>query len=300
MKSLSPLRYPGGKASLVSVLADLVWENELSNGIYVEPFAGGAGAALGLLQEGRVSRILINDADRKIYCFWHSVKNNPNQMVDRILSVPLTIDEWQRQRDIYRNPGRRSFFSIGFAAFYLNRCNRSGIMVNGGPIGGHHQEGKWKIDARFNREALASRVEEIASYGDRIIVSNLDAIELLKDLKDYCHGQPGLLYADPPYYEKGSQLYWRYYTDKDHKALAEALKYQKCLPWILTYDDAPEIRSIYCDLRRIPFCLNYSASKRKKGQELLILGDGVRASCLDSWGNRCDLVDSQKTVVGWE
>ncbi|MCH8473986.1 MAG: DNA adenine methylase [Opitutales bacterium] len=285
MKSLSPLRYPGGKASLVNVLAKLIIENKLAQGIYVEPFAGGAGAALGLLEQGHASRILINDADRRIFCLWKSIMARTEDLVDRIMNAELSLTEWNRQRDIYRQPGRRSHLDIGFAAFYMNRCNRSGIMVNGGPIGGYEQKGKWKIDARFNRTVLVKKIREISTYGDRIIIANRDALDLIENLADYCQGLQGLLYADPPYYVKGSQLYWRYYKDEDHRSLAQALRRQTDLAWVMTYDNVPEIREMYSDYKYMPFSLHYSASKPKKGQELMILGNGVTADCLSDWEN---------------
>lgn len=285
LRNLSPLRYPGGKASLVHVLAKIIVENGLAQGIYVEPFAGGAGAALGLLQDGYASRILINDADRRIFCFWNSVMRRTGDFVDRVMNVELSLDEWYRQREIYRKPGRRSHLDIGFSAFYMNRCNRSGIMVNGGPIGGYSQAGKWKIDARFNRDRLSAQIKEIASYEDRIIVTNLDALDLINNLGNHCDGMQGLLYADPPYYVKGSQLYWRYYKDEDHRALADALRQQHDLAWVLTYDNVQEIREMYNGFQSMPFSLHYSASKPKKGEEVLILGEGVSANSLSEWSN---------------
>lgn len=288
-KSKSPLRYPGGKASLLPIVSAIISENGLADGIYVEPFAGGAGVALGLLDEERVDRVLINDFDRKIFCFWHSVLNRTDALKKRIETVELSIPEWRRQKAIYQSPGRRSFLDIGFSAFYLNRCNRSGIMVNGGPIGGYAQDGDWKIDARFNRERLVQQIDDIASYGDRIVLSNLDASNLLGNLKTLTNSQKGLVYADPPYYVKGSKLYWRFYQHSDHVELADALKKHTDHSWILTYDDVPEIRSMYPGNTTIPFYLNYSASKPKTGREILVLGPELASASLSDWDKRSDL-----------
>ena len=52
---------------------------------------------------------------------------------------------------------KKTSYELGFAAFYLNRTNRSGIL-NAGVIGGKKQDGKWEMDARFNRDNLASRI----------------------------------------------------------------------------------------------------------------------------------------------
>ena len=55
----SPLRYPGGKQILARVLAHLIQINGREGGIYAEPYAGGAGAALSLLFGEHVERLML-------------------------------------------------------------------------------------------------------------------------------------------------------------------------------------------------------------------------------------------------
>ena len=162
MRYDSPLRYPGGKASLASLLARTIELNDLRGCTYFEPFAGGAGAALRLLREKVVSEIRINDLDARIIAFWNAILGERERFVENILSVPLSVAEWESQREIYRRGDTSKEFELGFATFYLNRCNRSGVLFRAAPIGGHEQTGKWKIDARFNRAALAERVIAIS------------------------------------------------------------------------------------------------------------------------------------------
>ena len=47
-----PLRYPGGKGKLSKFMAAIVRANGLSDGRYIEPYAGGAGIAWELLITG--------------------------------------------------------------------------------------------------------------------------------------------------------------------------------------------------------------------------------------------------------
>lgn len=267
----SPLRYPGGKVSLTDVLKSVIYANNLQGGTYIEPFAGGAGAGLKLLQEGHVQKIIINDRDRAIFSFWKSVMRQPDVMIKRIKTTPLTMEEWHRQRTIYRSPSRKSQIDLGFAAFYLNRCNRSGIIMKAGPIGGVEQKGKWKIDARFNRDDLASRVEEISSYGERITVLCEDAASLIQHLPDYADEKECFVYADPPYYVKGSGLYLNPFDDAGHVNLARLMLAQKQFAWVMTYDDVQRIREIYQGAKMTPFKLRYSAHKASlEGGEILI------------------------------
>ena len=132
----SPLRYPGGKSGLTRFLGEIINCNELGDCVYAEPYAGGAGAALSLLYGEYVSRIIINDFDQSIFAFWKSVLTRSNQFLQLVDEAKLTVAEWQHQKRIYRTPNSHSRLRLGFAAFYLNRCNRSGIICNAGPIGG--------------------------------------------------------------------------------------------------------------------------------------------------------------------
>jgi DNA adenine methylase len=267
----SPLRYPGGKSSLSGFLESIIYANELQGCTYVEPYAGGAGAALKLLRGGHVDRIVINDADRSIFCFWNAVMKHTASFVDRIYSIPLTMKEWRRQKEIYSTPARRPHLDVGFAAFYLNRCNRSGIIMNGGPIGGMQQSGKWKLDVRFNRDDLAARVEEVSSYGDRIVVLQQDAITLIRNLWRYVGRGPNFLYADPPYYSKGRALYLSYYKDADHVHLSRVMIRKKTLNWVMSYDDVPRIRELYSKMNIRSFWQRYSVhSSSLAGGEVLI------------------------------
>ena len=79
-----------------------------------------------------------------------------------IRDTPVTIDEWHHQKHVFSHPADYSFVQLGFATFFLNRTNRSGI-VQGGVIGGLRQNGTYKIDCRFNKTDLIQRIESIAS-----------------------------------------------------------------------------------------------------------------------------------------
>lgn len=271
----SPLRYPGGKAVLSQFLGEVIRENGLADGVYVEPYAGGAGAALNLLFGEHVREIVLNDIDRCVFAFWRAVLNQTETFTGLVRQTRITIPEWKRQRKIYKTSSRKPQIALGFAGFYLNRCNRSGIMVNGGPIGGIRQTGKWKLNARFNKPALISRIERVALYKSRITACNEDALDFLRQIRMDCDPERTLVYLDPPYYNKGSQLYLNYYTPDDHRALASFLKANHAMKWVLSYDDVPEIHELYRGVRHIHYGLNYSASFARRGREVLFLSDSM-------------------------
>jgi DNA adenine methylase len=270
----SPLRYPGGKTFLFSLFERMMNENKMSNVTYVEPFAGGAGAALTLLLLEKVDKIVINDLDKAIYSFWKSAIFDSERFIKKIHSTPITIKEWRKQKAIYSNV-RAKCLDRGFATFFLNRTNVSGIL-NGGPIGGFNQKGKWKIDARFNKDSLAERIRRIAQYRNRIVVCNEDGVKLIHN---YLNKVNTFIYLDPPYYEKGATLYLNHYKKDDHEILAKQLNNNPDAFWLLTYDNKDEIRSLYTKRRITNYLLNYNAYESRKGEELLILSDAFAFSC---------------------
>lgn len=273
----SPLRYPGGKGKLFPILSEIIINNNLEGGEYVEPFAGGASAALSLLFNEYVEKIILNDADPCIYAFWNSILNHCEEFIELVSSCPLNISEWERQRTIYRNHNNHSDIEVGFACFYLNRCNRSGIIVNGGPIGGIAQKGTWKINARFNKEELIRRIKKIGWYKGRIFVYNQDAIAFLQNLGIHIKNPDRtLVYLDPPYYSKGNRLYLNYYNGNDHNKLASFAKSEMDYLWLMTYDNCIEIQALYSHYKSLSFDLGYSAYSRRRGKELMIFCDRLK------------------------
>ena len=271
MKFDSPLRYPGGKAPLASFLAHTIAINDLSGCSYYEPFAGGAGAALRLLREEVVSELHLNDLDLRIVCFWRAILNEPERFADKIQSVPVTVEEWEKQCQIFHLADHSKPFQLGFATFYLNRCNRSGIIAGAAPIGGYSQTGKWKITARFYRDTLAKRVIAIGKRKDQIHITNLDALDFLKSYFTQGRGsKPQFTYLDPPYYSSGTRLYMSPGDDQFHIALANYIQDEMQHNWLISYDDSKIIRDLYSTSKISEFPLAYSLQQRRKAQELLI------------------------------
>ena len=267
----SPLRYPGGKAALGPFLAETIALNGLDDCAYFEPFAGGAGAALWLLRKGVVSKAHINDLDPCVAAFWQAAVFQPDRFSDHIMSAKLNLDEWKRQRDIYAAGDGSKPFDLGFATFYLNRCNRSGVLSGAGPIGGYAQTGKWKLGARFYRETLAKRVRALGELSERIELSNLDANRFLKEKLPRGRGRGRVFaYLDPPYWEKGGRLYLNSCTPEDHNALAEYMQGQRALHWVTSYDDAAPIRHMYARANVRRLSLRYNLSESRSVHELLI------------------------------
>lgn len=277
MPFYSPLRYPGGKRKLVDFFKTVFEDNDLCDGTYVEPYAGGAAVALGLLLSHYAWKIIINDADRVVYAFWWCVLNDTESFVKRIWDATVTIEEWQKHKSIIRRPADHSLSDLGFAAFFLNRTNRSGI-IDGGVIGGQNQNGPYKIEVRFNKEDLIKRIELIALYKSRIQLFNLDAAKLIEKIRPQLNKKT-LLYLDPPYFVKGKDLYQNHYRPDDHAHIASLITSIDS-PWIVTYDNNPQILDYYEGVSKLFFSLYYSAHvERTKGKEVMFFNLPVPPDC---------------------
>ena len=269
-KIQSPLRYPGGKAKLAGVFEKLLTANQLKGCVFAEPYAGGCGVGLSLLQKGLINLLEINDSDYNIYAFWFSILNSTEEFINLINATPVTVEQWRNQRDIYLKPQKKvSVLEKGFATFFLNRCNRSGIIEKAGIIGGYSQTGKWKIDARFNKPLLIERIRNIASHSEQINVRCMDALDFLESWSK-SNREDRFVFLDPPYYEKGKELYSKFYKPFEHTLLANQLAKAQ-YPWALTYDNANMISNLYAQQKRISFNLNYSIAKNRIAKELFII-----------------------------
>jgi DNA adenine methylase len=271
----TPLRYPGGKGKLAAFIKSLVKKNGLLDGEYVEPYAGGAAIAMELLLHEYVSRVHINDISRPVWAFWRSVLDHTDELCRLIRDTRLTVRSWDRQKKIFSHPDDHDDLALGFAMFYLNRTNRSGIY-NAGVIGGRYQTGRWKIDARYNAHELVQRIVAIASMRNRISLTRKDALKFLRSGVDKWPERT-LIYCDPPYYVKGRDLYYDFYQPEDHAEVAsfvtDEINRQK---WVVSYDNVPAIRALYSGFRRLVYSVGYSARDARKGTEVMFFCDDLK------------------------
>ncbi len=268
--TLTPLRYPGGKTKYADLFVDIISANHLDNCTFVEVFAGGAGAAISLLLKGHVKSLVLNDRDFAIYSFWKSVKEYPGELIKLIRSTRVSMAEWKRQKAIYNSKDAGNVLILGFATFYLNRCNHSGIL-GARPIGGMKQNGAYRINSRYNKATSIAKIEGIAKHADSLQVFNLDGVSFLKLLKWQHSRIKCLIYFDPPYYQKGPALYLNHFSHEDHNSLRDGIL--ECpFPWVLSYDNHESIVDMYrnhdCSLYRNH--IRHTITGNTNAEELII------------------------------
>ena len=263
----SPFRYPGGKSDFLGIAKRVFEECGLVGKPLVEPYAGSAAVSLGLLDFGLTPHVTLVERDPLLYCFWKALFTRTDEFITRFQELEITLDTWHKLRPLLAldQPAESDLVACGLAALFFNRTNFSGIL-NAGPIGGHGQKSKYKIDCRTNKDDLIGRLLAMAMFEDRVDVVFGDAVEFIERSKD---ASEAVFYLDPPYFSKGDLLYRYYYRLKQHKSLAAALG-SASFWWFLSYDDHHVIEYLYEDffVQRLDF--RYSARKVVQRTELLI------------------------------
>lgn len=276
-RDVSPFRYPGGKGNLKYMLASIINHNGLRNCTMIEPFCGGAGATLPLLLAGVIGKLRLGDFDKRVAEFWDSLLGDPEGLIRLIQETPTTIDEWHRMRrwaGFERNMDGQSALKCGFATLFLNRVNYSGLL-HARPIGGLDQSGKYKMDCRFNKSDIISRIQNIRSCVRHILkAARRSSHAYWRSTLNSAWMADGtgntLAFIDPPYVGKGPVLYKRYGFANGHEELAEYLKSNDRMQWVLTYDNDPLIFELYKDFKIIELDSQFMMQESKMGRELVI------------------------------
>jgi DNA adenine methylase len=272
-RNYSPLRYPGGKGKLCAYIKRIIEANELFDCEYVEPYAGGAAVALELLAHEYILSAHINDVSRPIFAFWNSVLNETEAFCKLLTDTRVSIRTWDRQKNVFQNAHDHDDLQLGFATFFLNRTNRSGIL-NAGIIGGRRQQSEWGIEARYNKKSLLKRIRMVSDLRERIRLTKMDASDLIGEFSAVWKNN-SLIYFDPPYYNKGKHLYFDFYEDNDHKQIARKISSLKHHRWMVSYDNDKTVREHFHAFRSATYDIGYSAREHTTGSEVMFFSPGL-------------------------
>lgn len=278
---VSPLRYPGGKVRMSGWLTQLFDElvSPMDIELWIEPFGGGAGAALMALESHGVPEAWIVEANPALAAFWQTATGDGGRLASRVERTVPTLGLFEESRLVVAEAlaGESTVpkEDLGYAAFVLNRCSRSGMVLgNVGPIGGKAQEGRYTVASRFHGERLAQRLRTVASFGQRFRVFEGDGISYVETLPGSGIEDEVFLFVDPPYLGVGNALYAQGMQPACHERLAAALR--ACpVPWVLTYDAHPDVLGMYPDSEVIEFEIPHTAHRQQIGTEYLVLAEGL-------------------------
>ncbi|KXO92932.1 hypothetical protein AXK58_13760 [Tsukamurella tyrosinosolvens] len=254
-----------------------IWHSQftfLDLAIWVEPFAGGAGAGLHLLETNVIEELWLVEKNPALAAFWRMAAHRGDELAAAVRALEPDMAQWHRAREIVAAAYEQESIddaSVALAALVLNRCSRSG-MVNPrvGPIGGKNQTGRWTIRARWNADGIAERIERVYRRSDQIRVDEGDAITRIQELD----GSVGIedevmLFVDPPYLVQGNGLYANGMSEQDHRDLAAALT-GSAAHWILTYDADDRVPALYPAHRVLAYEIPNTANRQRIAEEYAV------------------------------
>ena len=191
---LSPLRYPGGKASIAPALLE-----DIDAEVWFEPFSGGAGVGLRALFDGVVEELWLAESDPVVRGLWEWIIDDAESLAEAVERLRPDLDLFYRSRQIIAG-GTAEVCDLVLAGLVVNRCSHSGIIAgNVGPVGGKSQSGKYTVAARFDPDALARRIRLLAPLASRMRMVGADGIEALESLATSGADDDVVVFADPPY-----------------------------------------------------------------------------------------------------
>jgi len=267
---MSFFRYPGGKNKLKDRICERIMS--LSNSCrdcngefeYREPFFGGGSIGLALMKQDKLTRAWFNDKDEGIACLWNAVGIYPHELKKMVKGFKPSVKAFDEISEFLKTQTLRytseSVVQYGFYKLAIHQISYSGLgLKSGGPLGGRSQESAYKIDCRWSPDYICKKIDEVNKMFRNIDFPGCTSHDFSEVIVDY---RPAVIYLDPPYYDKGSDLYYHSFTEQDHKRLAKELK---ATPhkWVLSYDDCPEIRKLYDWANIEVLNVNYSITSKK-------------------------------------
>lgn len=248
----SPLRYPGGKNRAIKSIFPLIPVNETK---LCSPFLGGASIELACTTK---MKVFGSDVFEPLIDFWDILLHNPNQLIERVESYyPLSRTTFYNLQKRYASLTDKIERAATF--FVLNRSSFSGTTLSGGMSPEH---------PRFTLSAI----ERLRDFR----VENFEVA--CKDFRDSIpEHKDDFLYLDPPYMIEQSLYGMKGDTHKgfNHNALAELLLKRE--RWVMSYNDSPEIRTLYKNNPILPVEWIYGMSKNKQSNEIIILSQDLAA-----------------------
>ncbi len=245
-------RYPGGKSKLRKQIIEKINGITRNNGFeYREPFFGGGSIGLLMLENNsNINKIWINDFNLGIASLWTALIKYPDLFKKKIQEFIPSVEAFYKFKEELTSKNCKldtvdKIVDYGFKKLAIHQISYSGLGTkSGGPLGGRDQKSAYKIDCRWSPTYICKKIDALNTKFSELTIrnntcTNLDFAQLIED--DSC---PAVIYLDPPYYDKGSNLYQDGFEEEDHKRLADCLK-KTDHQWILSYDDCPEIRRYY-------------------------------------------------------
>jgi DNA adenine methylase len=235
--------YPGGTLHLLRHIRSYLDAAVEGTAEFHDVFGGGGSVLLDVARRHPDVRLFINDLDPVVAARF-LVTVGPKPIFETFIHLlPASITE-EVLSDAEAAVTSTDYPTLAAAGVILSRAKFSGNRK-----GGNRKD----LNQRYSKEAVeqAARRERELLIG-RLTVSCLDVRSYFEGL-----GEPRgdrSIYLDPPYVEKGPQLYTHFFTERDHVELAALAAPHSRL--VVSYDDHPLVRGLYAwaDCHEITVC----------------------------------------------
>jgi len=291
-------RYPGTKRKISKIISEKIiryyYDNDcLSTCCYVEPFIGTGAICLDLLQNINIKYFLINDRDIGISCLWNSILKYPKEICEYIRKFKPKVSSFFEFKEILEDNSllkkmledEKNISYIGFLKVAVHQLSYSGLgLMAGGPIGGKEQKSKYSISDRWSPQKLIKKIQKYSNLFHQKTIINDEC--LCDDYVDIIKKSPSnsFFYFDPPYFEKGPELYYHSFSFEEHIRFRNILK-QMEQPWMLSYDYVVDIKHLYSWAPQIEINLAYTINGPKHSKELLICSPKYKELLTESFNN---------------
>lgn len=252
----------GGKVKLARQIISIMPEHEH----YVEVFMGSAAT---FFAKPKVQRNCLNDINSNLNNLFTQVRDNGEQLFEKVYWTLYSRDNY---REFYKHHlnNYQGIDDITRAMMYLFLVRASFNSRTGLGFSASIESNS----ANFNL-ALIERLKLAREKLDGVVLENISYQELIPK---YGKGSDVFLYLDPPYWVTiDEETYYegigKTFVEYDHLAMASSLQKVKS-PWIISYDDVPEIVDLYKEYQiqriRVRYSLSNSKKKVREINELLI------------------------------
>lgn len=247
----SPLAYIGGKSKLSRTIIQMMPPHSA----YCEVFAG---AAWVFFSKEPSKYEVINDLDDELVCFYRVLQNHLEEFLRQfkwLFSSRTWFEDWKRQQAA----GGLTDIQRAARYYYLQRLSFGGRVkartFGAGPM-------------RRPRINLLRIEEELSEVHLRLINATVECLPWADFISRYDRPKT-FFYLDPPYYKLP---YYRHNLDlPDYRLMSETLAQIKA-KFILSINDAPEMRETFQAFNILPVSLKYTVSKDEAviGRELIV------------------------------
>jgi len=260
-KRVAAFPYRGGKFRLAPRLVKLLPPHK----IYVEVF-GGAASVLLAKPPSRIE--VYNDVNGSLVNLFETIRNHPLLFLERceqLLYSRQLYSAWKDQLAENFQDADVDTIEAAVRTAYSITSSFTGDPTKG-----------WAFDRSGSgggSNRWATIWDKVKFVSERLRRVNIDHLDFRKCI-EYWDTPATLFFLDPPYYDVSSGGFYQF-TPHDHEELRLVLgKVQG--KWMLTYDDAQEIREMYkdCEVRPISSSLSSqkvdNGAKRVRLRQLLI------------------------------